>query len=60
MDNLVFILWVLFFPFFTALRDVIEYKYGKRIDSSANVDALASIIRLSIWGGVGSLLYIPT
>lgn len=57
MENLVCILWLIFFPFFTGLSEVITYRYGKRKEYSDSTTGLAALIYVCVWAFVGVMLY---
>ena len=58
MENIAFVIWMIFFPFFSTLGEVVRYKYGERSTSSDGVSGAVAMIMIAIWAYVGSLLYV--
>jgi hypothetical protein len=63
MENLVFIIWILFFPISVDISEWLsdlkeKYLYGKKLKEGE--DNLYTIFLICIWFGIGFLLYKPT
>ena len=58
MENLAFILWMIFFPFFYSLAETLRWKYGERVEYSVSTKGFAALLEMATWVFVGSLLYV--
>ena len=52
-----FVVWMLVYPMVVAAIKVAEYQWTKREEYSDSVRAMAGLIQLVIWFGVGAKLY---
>jgi hypothetical protein len=57
MNNWDFVVWMLAFPALNDLVEVVKYKWGKPTQCRSDLAGAVALVGLSIWFGVGALLY---
>ena len=53
--NLVFVIWLLFFPLFQSVEDYLSYLKGRRFSNDAEIGAGLIMLAFYIW--IATLLY---
>ena len=57
MNHVDFIIWMIFYPFFTGILSIMDYKYGRGKEYSANARGLTALIHVFIWALIGVKLF---